>query len=189
MSAIVFFVNFDTILISKKNLCLHHTRKFDFWFHHIHNRSADWQELQEWNLFHLPKPFFLYYECYFHFFFLLKVHTLWACRFGLQMNWWALNLLCKAMWQRTQCNSSWRNDVVRTLPQRRCWRCHNVVARSKMRMVPTSVSDVVTMSLSDVVKTLLQRRHNIKHWITRSFYHWAFWFLYLDRNLKELEKC
>ena len=36
-------------------------------------------------------------------------------------------------------------------------RCHNFVARSKIRVVPTSVSDVVTTSLSDVIKTLPQR--------------------------------
>ena len=56
---------------------------------------------------------------------------------------------------------SWHSDVVTTLSQRRCWRCHNVVARSKMRVVPTSVSDVVTTSLSNVVKTLPQRCYNV----------------------------
>ena len=56
---------------------------------------------------------------------------------------------------------SWHNDVATTLSQRRCWRCHNVSARSKMRFVPTSVSDVVTMSLSDVVKTWQQRCYNV----------------------------
>ena len=43
---------------------------------------------------------------------------------------------------------SWHSGVVIT-SQRRCWCCHNVVARSKIR--------VVLMSVSDVVKTLLQR--------------------------------
>ena len=56
---------------------------------------------------------------------------------------------------------SWHSDVVTTLSQRRCWRCHNVVARSKMWVVPTSVSDVVTTSLSNVVKTLPQRCYNV----------------------------
>ena len=56
---------------------------------------------------------------------------------------------------------SWHSDVVTTLSQRRCWRCHNVVARSKMRVVPTLVSDVVTTSLSNVVKTLPQRCYNV----------------------------
>ena len=51
---------------------------------------------------------------------------------------------------------SWHSDVVTTLSQRRCWRCH-VVVRSKMRVVPTSVSNVVTTSLSNVAKTLPQR--------------------------------
>ena len=45
-------------------------------------------------------------------------------------------------------------------------RCHNVVddvvttLRSEMRVVPTSVSDVATTSLSDVVK-LSSRYHNV----------------------------
>ena len=45
---------------------------------------------------------------------------------------------------------SWHSDVVTTLSQHRCWRCHNVVARSKMRVVPTSAlrrcHNVATMS-------------------------------------------
>ena len=40
-------------------------------------------------------------------------------------------------------------------------RCHNVVARSKIRVVPTSLSDVVTTSLSDVAKTLSKRCYNV----------------------------
>ena len=82
MPAIVFFVNFDTIVIYKKRL-LHHTMKLQqiqwlfwtscllnyvnfhqgylisfFFFYHIHDRPADWQELQEWNFFILPNRFF-----------------------------------------------------------------------------------------------------------------------------------
>ena len=56
---------------------------------------------------------------------------------------------------------SWHSDVVTTLWQRRCWRCHNVVTRSQIRVAPTSVSDVVTTSLSDVIKTLPQRCCNV----------------------------
>ena len=56
---------------------------------------------------------------------------------------------------------SWHSDVVTTLLKRRCWRCHNVAARSKMRVVLTSVSDVVTTSLSNVVKKLPQRCYNV----------------------------
>ena len=52
---------------------------------------------------------------------------------------------------------NWHNDVVTTLSQR----CHNIVARSKMRVVPTSVSNVVTTLLSNVVKTLPQRCYNV----------------------------
>ena len=49
--------------------------------------------------------------------------------------------------------------ITAQLAQRRC--DNVVVARSKMRVVPTSVSDVVTTSLSDVVKTLPQRYCNV----------------------------
>ena len=64
---------------------------------------------------------------------------------------------------------SWNSDVVTTLPQRRCWRCHNVVARLKMRNVPTSVSDVVTTSLSNVAKTLTQRWFNVATRLSTGF--------------------
>ena len=57
-----------------------------------------------------------------------------------------------------------------------------------MRVVPTSVSDVVTTLLSDVATTLLQRRHSIKHCITRPFYYGLFWFISLHRNVRELQK-
>ena len=40
-------------------------------------------------------------------------------------------------------------------------RCDNVVAWSKMRVVPTSVSGFVTTLLSNVVKKLPQRCYNI----------------------------
>ena len=49
--------------------------------------------------------------------------------------------------------------ITAQLAQRRC--DNVVVAQSKMRVVPTSVSDVATMSLSDVVKTLSQRYYNV----------------------------
>ena len=41
------------------------------------------------------------------------------------------------------------------------WSCDNVVARSKMRVVATSVSDAVTMLLCNVTKTLLQSCYNV----------------------------
>ena len=77
--------------------------------------------------------------------------------------------------------------LVSQLAQRRC---DNVVVdvvtlwHGRKWVVPTSVSDIVTTSLSNFVKRLLQRRHNIKHWITRPFYHGLFWFLFLHRNVK-----
>ena len=39
--------------------------------------------------------------------------------------------------------------------------CHSVVARSKMRVVQTSVSNIVTTSLYDVAKTLSKRCYNV----------------------------
>ena len=53
-----------------------------------------------------------------------------------------------------------------TLWQRSFWRCYNVVARSKMRVVRASVSDVVTTSESDVSR----RCHNVA---ATSPQHWA----------------
>ena len=85
--------------------------------------------------------------------------------------------------------SSWHSDVVTTLEQPLCWRCRNIVARPKMRIVPRSVSDNVTMSLSDIIKALLQRRQNNKHWISRPFYYGLFCFLSLHRSVGELQKC
>ena len=41
----------------------------------------------------------------------------------------------------------------------------------------------------DVARTLLQRHHNIKHWISRPFYNRLFRFLSLHRNVRELQKC
>ena len=55
-----------------------------------------------------------------------------------------------------------------SLSQRRSWRCHNVVARLEMRVVPMSVSDIVTTSLSSVVKTLPQRCYNVTTAVTFS---------------------
>ena len=75
-----------------------------------------------------------------------------------------------------------------TLSQRRGWRCHNVVRRSKMRVVATSVSDVVTTSLFNVVKMLAQRHDNIKQLVSRPFNYRQFWFLSRHRNVRELPK-
>ena len=62
---------------------------------------------------------------------------------------------------------SWHSDVVTTLSQHYWWRCHNIVARSKVRVVPTSVSDVMTTPQSDIVKTFPQRCYNVATRLTR----------------------
>ena len=68
---------------------------------------------------------------------------------------------------------SWHSEIVTTLLQRRGWRCQNVVAQSKIRVVAMSVSDVVTTSLSKYVKTLPQRCYNVATtlsiWFLRHF--------------------
>ena len=51
---------------------------------------------------------------------------------------------------------------------KRC--CHISVARSKMRIVATSVSNPVTTSLYDSIEILLQRHYSISQWLTRSFF-------------------
>ena len=66
---------------------------------------------------------------------------------------------------------------------------HSVVARSKMRVEPTSICHVVITSLSDVAIMLLQRRRNIKHWISGPFYYGVIWFFSLHWNVRELQKC
>ena len=48
---------------------------------------------------------------------------------------------------------SWHSDIVATLSQ--------LCGTDKMRVVPASVSEVVTTSLSDVMKTLPQRCYNV----------------------------
>ena len=82
---------------------------------------------------------------------------------------------------------SWHSNFVTTLPQRRGWRCNNVVAWSKMRVVATSVSDFVTTMLSDAATTLLQRRHNIKHMVSRPFYYGQFWFFSRHWIVRDLQ--
>ena len=61
---------------------------------------------------------------------------------------------------------NWHSDVVTTLWQRRGCRYHNFVASSKMRVVATSVSNVVTTSLYDVAKTLPQCCYNVATTLT-----------------------
>ena len=39
-----------------------------------------------------------------------------------------------------------------------------------------------------VATTFLQRRHNIKHLISKPFYYGQFWFLSCHRNVRELQK-
>ena len=68
-------------------------------------------------------------------------------------------------------------------------RCHNVVKTSLLTLSQrcgmvenescTDVSfrrcdNVALQRCQDVASTLLQRRHNIKHWITRPFYYGLF---------------
>ena len=87
--------------------------------------------------------------------------------------------------------------LVSQLAQRRC---DNVVTTSLLTLSQrcgtvenescTDVSfrrcdNVALQRCQDVASTLLQRSHNIRHWIsTRSFYYGLLWFLSLHRNVK-----
>ena len=44
--------------------------------------------------------------------------------------------------------------------------------------------NVALQRCQDLASTFLQRRHNMKHWITRPFYDGLSWFLFLHRNGK-----
>ena len=62
-------------------------------------------------------------------------------------------------------------------------RCHNVVID-----VVTALWYYRKWALSDVVKTLPQRRHNIKQMVSKPFYYRQFRFLSCHRNVRELQK-
>ena len=73
-------------------------------------------------------------------------------------------------WQRTLTpNSSWTSGVVATLWHRWGWHCHNLVARSKIRVVATQLSKIFTTSVFDVFRTLLQRLCTIATTLTIGF--------------------
>ena len=81
----------------------------------------------------------------------LKVNLLWA-------------------WQRTLTpNPSWTSGVVATLWHRWGWHCHNLVARSKIRVVATQLSKIFTTSVFHVFRTLLQRLCTIATTLTIGF--------------------
>ena len=65
------------------------------------------------------------------------------------------------------------------------------LVRAKMRVVPTSVSDVGTTSLADVIKTLPQRYYNVATILSIGFLdHFTTGYsdFSLHRNVKELQK-
>ena len=84
---------------------------------------------------------------------------------NVQCNWGrifvSLERILAFKYSQTIFHSSWHSDVVTTLSQLRCSHCHNVVIWSTMRVVLTSVFDVVTKSISYVIETLLQRCCNV----------------------------
>ena len=80
---------------------------------------------------------------------------------------------------------SWHNDVVTTLSQRGGTVKNESCAEAGFRRC----DNVALRRYQDVTITLLQRRHNIKHWICRTFYYRLFWFLSLHRKVRELQKC
>ena len=62
--------------------------------------------------------------------------------------------------------------------------CGNVENESCTDVSLRHRDNVALQRCQDVASTFLQRRHNIKHWITRPFYYGLFWFLSLHRNVK-----
>ena len=66
-------------------------------------------------------------------------------------------------------NSSWTSGVVATLWHRWGWHCHNLVARSKIRVVATQLSKIFTTSVFHVFRTLLQRLCTIATTLTIGF--------------------
>ena len=82
-------------------------------------------------------------------------------------------------------------------------RCENVVKTSLLTLSQRGTvenencadvsfrrcDNVALRRYQEVAATLLQRRHNIKHWVSRPFYYRLFWFLSLHRNVRELQKC
>ena len=65
---------------------------------------------------------------------------------------------------------SWHSDVVATLSQR----CGTVDNDSCADLGFRRCDNVALQSYQDLATTLLQRRHNIEHWISRPFYYRLF---------------
>ena len=63
-------------------------------------------------------------------------------------------------------------------------RCGTVENESCTDVSSRRCYKVALQRCQDVASTLLQRRHNTKHLITRPFYYGLFWFLSLHRNVK-----
>ena len=87
------------------------------------------------------------------------------------------------------------------LAQRRCdnvvtksWltlsqRCGTVENKSCADVSFSRCDNFPLRGCQDVDIKLLQRRHNIKHWISRPSYYRLFWFLSHHQNVRELQKC
>ena len=84
---------------------------------------------------------------------------------------------------------SWHNDVATTLSQRRCWRFGTVENEICADVRFRRCNNVPLRRCKDVATTLLQRRHNIKYWISRPLYYGLFRSLSFHRNMRELQKC
>ena len=69
---------------------------------------------------------------------------------------------------------SWDSDVVTTSLLTLSQRCGTVENESCTDVSFRRCDNVALQRCQDVASTLLQRRHNIKHWITRPFYYGLF---------------
>ena len=79
---------------------------------------------------------------------------------------------------------SWHSDVVRLLSQR----CGMVENEGCGDVSLRHCDNVAVQHCQDVDTMLLQRPHNIKHLVSRPFYHGQFWFLSCHRKVRELWK-
>ena len=114
---------------------------------------------------------------------------------------WLFGEIAKQLDERDKVNFEFYDVAASELTQRSCdnvdttslltlsQRCGTVKNESCTDVSFRRCDNVALQRCQDVATTLLQRRHSIKHWISRSFYYGLFWFLSRHRNMRELQKC
>ena len=97
-----------------------------------------------------------------------------------------IELATTGLWDKIP---SWHRDVVTTSMLTLSQRCGTVENESCADVGFQHCDNVTLRRHQDVATTLLQRRHIVKHWISRPFYYRLFSFLSLQWNVRELQKC